>query len=283
MMMDLITRGKEILGDRNVLQTVWNTIGEPLFIDMLRNGNYRREIDLLNILRNWATGARPPFLSVPQRDEVVNARVIFTHQTGRVMGRTGREFGDITFTTSFYSQQTGERITYANTFQIKVDDTIADAYRELFRGRNLDQLNFYRRNLVLNIGGPYPEICDFLYYWLIGRQNPHPLVEVPLSLTWMANASPFRWPRYPLRYWDTMLRCLFLITGINVDSILNFCTPSLQKILEDISKKGVTKTQQPKATNPINDYPEKPPTEFKPPEFPISSALVIATEVKFLE
>jgi hypothetical protein len=277
--MDLIISGREILGREEVLRRLWEVIGEPLFIRHIINGDYDNEPQLLNNLRDWVNGPNRPFLPIPQKDATVNVGVFPTHQ--RYI-RAGPEFGDITFATSF-SSPNSKRITYVNTFQIKLGDTPYGAYRELFGGHNLNQLEYYRRDLTLNIGGPYPEICDFLYYWLIKQQPPRSLIEVPLSSTWVGRAPLIRWPGYLPRYRDIMYRCLFLITGVNMDSILGLCTDGLRRVLEDITKHGVCPPSQTKTNNSMNDYPEKPPTEFKPPEFPISSAFVMATEVKLLK
>jgi hypothetical protein len=124
---------------------------------------------------------------------------------------------------------------------------------------------------------------------------PHPIKETPLSLTWLSWNQPFNWPKYNLRPLDTLLRCLFLITGIDVNFLLRqkLCTPSLERILSKIVKEGVRNSIDKNFLN-LNEldnnwalkdpFPEKPPkVEFEPPEYPISSEIIIATEVIFKE
>ncbi|MEM2613850.1 MAG: hypothetical protein QXO15_06425, partial [Nitrososphaerota archaeon] len=254
-------------------------------------------------LEKWAIDFNKKSRTIYDSGVSVDIGVFSTHQDYVRAFRERREFGDVTFMTVF-SSTTG-KAAYANTFQIKVSDFAEGAYRELF-GHHFGQLDFYRRGLVKALGKPEPLLCDFLYYWFIGTEIPHPIKEVPLSLTWLNSDRAFNWPRYYLRPIDALLRCLFLVTGINVDFLLKqkLCTPELEKIFSQIVEKGVRKSlnnsikrfsdimdvrlrtalERLENKGPLDPYPEKPPEEgFKRPEFPISSRIVIATEVSFKE
>ncbi|MEM2100287.1 MAG: hypothetical protein QXP45_02995 [Thermoproteota archaeon] len=301
-MMEPIIKGRESLGRGNIVGDIWSLLGKRFFIDKLASGIYSREKELLDDLEKWAIDFNRKSRTIYDSGVSVDIGVFSTHQD-YVRGFEGRrEFGDITFVTIFSSPTS--KVAYANTFQIKVSDFAEKAYRELFR-HHVRQLDFYRRDFVKTLGKPEPLLCDFLYYWLIGTEIPHPIKEVPLSLTWLHSDQVFNWPRYYLRPMDTLFRCLFLVTGIDVDFLLKrrLCTPGLEKILR-IIKEGVRKfiSNSIKRSSDIEDvrlrtaleklgdsgsldpYPEKPPEEgFERPEFPISSRIVIATEVSFKE
>jgi len=274
-------RGKEALADRRSLGAIQRLIGKELFIDILKRGDYSTELELLHILKHWAIDRSRSLISVPVAKALVNIRVAFSHQAYIKAMQRRREFGDVTLVTLFSSG--GLRIGYANTFQIKVGSSVDEAHVKLF-GSHLRQLDFYRRNLTTAIGRPYPHICDFLYYWLVGRRKPHKIREIPLSLTWLNRTIPSGWPRYPLRYRDTVLRNLLLITGIDVSCLLPHCAPGLGRILEQMLEHGVSGSLETEIGDPFDGYPEKPPEgEFRPPEFPISSEVVVATEAKLRE
>jgi hypothetical protein len=281
-MIELITRGKEALGQRNTLAWIWRVFGREFFTNRLRKGKYSTEEQLLGLMKSWKVDGKSPYFSMASGNPHVNLAMFFTHQAYIGYEKDYKEFGDITFATVF-SSRCGDRIAYVNTFQMKVGNSASEAYKGLF-SNSARQLNFYRRDLIKDIGGPYPQICDFLYYWLIGSKIPHELKEIPLSLMWLDHSLPLRWPRYPLRYRDTMLRSLFLITGLEVNSMLELCKPSLRDILQQISQEGVNEAFEAHA----NDTPPKPlePEEHGGSEShkpSISSAMVVATEVKFTE
>lgn len=209
-----------------------------------------------------------------------------------------REFGDVTMITAFSSNIKNLRVAYANTFQIKVGKSAIDAYRNLFSSTHTNQLHFYKKEFIEALGSPYDAIiCDFLYYWLIsGSTIPHPIMEVPLSFTWLEDSLTYS-RRYsnrlgrrylpqnvPYAGMDTMLRCLFLTTGININQVLSLSTPSLRNIFESILRIGVRRSLLSGDNNPMNVEPtESDRDEFIPPRYPLSSAIVVATEVEFQE
>lgn len=122
------------------------------------------------------------------------------------------------------------------------------AHKEIFGSNTIGQTNFYRKTLLTQLGSIYQHlICDFLYFWLIGKENnPHPILEMPLSYTWIK--IPFKYNiayrrRFEKLYFkqnsppagmSTMLNSLFLISGINIDIVMPLCKPSLKEILKDI-------------------------------------------------
>jgi len=301
----LVIRGRELLATGKLLERIWGSLGKEFFINNLVYGNYKTENELLENLRRWAIYFNRSFHTIRNAAVSIDIGVFCTHQAYvRGVGER-REFGDVTFVTVFSS--TTDRTAYANTFQIKVDDFAENAYRGLF-SHHFGQLEFYRRKLIIKLGKPDSLLCDFLYYWFIGLEMPHLIKETPLSLTWLPWNKSFNWPKYNLRPLDALLRCLFLITGIDVDFLLRrkLCTPRLEKILLQIVKEGVRKSLEKSFLNlnesgydirlrsvlenldgngPLKDpYREKPPEAgFESPEFPISSEIVIATEVSFKE
>lgn len=294
-MSGLTNNGKEILGNDKVIQRLWKIYGQLFYI--LKQERYDKEILLLPILESWAQQGKRD--SVTVGNTTVDVGVFFTHRA-YVRGIAGRrEFGDVAFITAFSSLSNGKRIAFANAFQIKVGSSSLDAYRGLFRKTHLHQLNFYRRSLIEALSPLYSIlICDFLHYWLIGGGGiPHPIMEIPLSFTWLGDSSKKHTRRYRIKFGrqylpsrtpfsgiDTMLRSLFLTTGINVEHMLSLCTPSLRKILENILQVGVRASLPSKNDDPMNEYPnETRDEEFRPPKRPISSSIVIATEVVFPE
>jgi len=267
----------------NVPGEVWRLFGKGFFIDVLRNGNYTKEKELLQILRHWQDSFRPYQILSPSGDVLVDLGAFLTHQA-YIRGVKGhREFGDITFAT-YFSSDNESRIGYVNAFQIKVSTSAADAYKDLFHS-HANQLNFYRTSLIEAMGGPHPEICDFLYYWFIGNQRPHELKEVPLSFTWVGPSLNVESNRYYMRYTDLMLRCMLLTTGVNVSFVSGFCAPKLRRILNGIAKVGVSKMLEAVKDDPPDDPPREPPqaSVFEYPEYPISSSIVIAMEARVKE
>lgn len=293
-MIRLTNNGKEILAKDNVIRRQWKIYGELFHI--LKRKKYVKEKELLPILESWAKKGKHDSLTVGNWR--VDIGVFYTHRA-YIRGITGRrEFGDVTFITAFSSKSDRKRVAYANAFQIKVGNSAIDAYRGLFSSTHLNQLNFYRRKLIEALHPLYNSlICDFLHYWLIGGGKiPHPIMEVPLSFTWLGDSSKVYSRRFLTMFgrrylpnrtlftgMDTVLRSLFLITGINVKHMLRLCTPSLRKILEKILSTGIRKSLLCNDDDPMNEYLKKNREKEFRPEFPIASSLVIATEVVFLE
>ena len=296
-MTKLVNDGKSVLGQDSVF---WNLYGSYSgFFKILELGNYTQEIDLLQILGKWAQNAS--FCSINNGNVSVDAAVFRTHQQ-YVRGLIGhREFGDVTFVTMFSNRPKSQKIGFANTFQIKVEFSAVEAYKKLFTSANLAQLNFYRTNLLEALDPIYDHlICDFLHYFLIeGSNKTHSIMEVPLSLTWLDDSSGAYWGILPAllndRYIsnrlgctgiDTMIRKLFLTTGININRILPLCMPKLRDTLQRILDSGVRNSKKeeklPADDNPEGKFKDKASEEFVPPEFQISSSVVIATEVSFL-
>ena len=294
----LVNDGKRILGEDPVF---WCLNGlYHSFFEILERGDYSKEIELLEILEKWANNG--PSCMINRGNVNVCASVFNTHQQ-YVRGSTKRrEFGDVTFATIF-SHHREKKVGFANTFQIKVDFFTINAYRNLFASSNRRQLDFYRTNLIEALDPMYDSlICDFLHYFLIGAasRDRHPIMEVPLSFTWLDDSSGAYWGILPsildCRYisgrntptgLDTRIRKLLLTTGINIDRVLPLCTPKLRGTLEGILRSGVNESKKNAKTTSENDsnnkYPNKGNEEFVPPDFPLSSSIVVATEVSFLD
>ena len=287
----LVNDGKIILGEDAVFSNLTD-LYRGLF-RVLELAVYTNEKELLQILEKWAQNGT--FMTLQSSNYLVHAGIIKTHQR-YVYGITGhREFGDITFVTLFSKPSQNQKIGFANTFQIKVDSTPFEAYRKIFDQANWPQLDFYRVNFLQNLALSYdPLACDFLHYFLIGWQSGcHPIMEIPLSLTWLDDTHGTYWKLLPSllndgciinRFGntgiDTSMRKLFLTTGINIEFLLPFCLPKLKSTLENILKIGVLGTKgREKPSNedpPSNEDTDKHDQNLK---YPISSSIVIATEV----
>jgi hypothetical protein len=294
----LVNDGKRILGEDQVFWCLYGLYGG--FFRILEQGNYGKEIELLGILEKWARNGTDYLID--RGNITVDASVFNTHQQYIRGGTRRREFGDVTFATIFSHRNQKMRFGFANTFQIKVEFSAIDAYRRLFTSSNQKQLDFYRTSLIEALSPMYDHlICDFLHYFLIGGPNTsHSIMEVPLSFTWLDDSSGAYWGilpsllasryitnRYSSAGVDTMIRKLFLTTGININHILPLCTPNLRDTLQRILKSGVRQSKK-DGKSPLNDnsndkYRNKESEEFVPPDFPISSSIVVATEVSFLE
>lgn len=293
-MIRLTNKGKEVLAQDKVIKRLWKTYGALFAI--LRQKSYGNEEDLLPLLKSWAKKGKRDSMAIG--NVTVDTGVFYTHRA-YIRGISGRrEFGDVTFVTCFSSKPMQNRVAYANTFQIKVGDSAIDAYRGLFGSTHRNQLSFYRTKLIEALHPIYIFlICDFLHYWLIGANRvPHPILEIPLSLTWLGNSSKVYSRTFSAKFdrrylkdatsyagMDTMLESLLLIAGINVRYMIRLCTPSLRKILESILKMGVHKSLASKNNDPTNINPDQPHEHRPRPEFPIASSIVVATEVVFLE
>jgi len=290
----LVNDGKKVLGQDRVF---WNLYGlYDGFFKILEHGNYSREIDLLHILERWAINGSS--YSTSWGTSNVSAAVFSTHQQYVRGFSKRREFGDVTFATLF-SRPNAKRIGFVNAFQIKVDFSASNAYCNLFVSPNQKQLDFYRTNFIEALDPIYNDlICDFLHYFLIGGPNAnHVIMEIPLSATWLDDSSGAYWGILPAllrgRYisdgqcagLDTMIRKVFLTTGINIERILTKCTQNLRDTLQRILDHGVLnskKEEKPFSKDiPPNIYNER--EEFEPPDRPIASSIVIATEVALSE
>lgn len=287
----LVNNGKRIMGEDQVFWGIYGIYNG--FFKILEKGNYSREVDLLDYLEKWSINARPHF-SVARGNVSVETKVFNTHQR-YVQAITRREFGDVTFAVLF--SDNNQRVGFMNTFQIKVDSTPLSAYISLF-SKNQGQLDFYKTNLIEALDPIYDKlICDFLHYFLIGGMSTnHSIMEIPLSLTWFDDHSGSYWSILPAilenRFItginfptgvDTIIRKQVLTTGININHVLDICTPKLHKTLEDLLHFGVHNLKEKSANidEPDSKFPNN--KEKKNPEFPLSSAVVIATEVTFAE
>ena len=69
------------------------------------------------------------------------------------------------------------------------------------------------------------------------------------------------------------------MSGINVAVILPLCTPHLRDTLSQTLRYEISEIE---LGDPIGEYPKPPEKEeLIPPDFPISSKVVISVEVRF--
>lgn len=274
----LILKGRESLGNINVLDNLWINVFKPFF-NIIYSEYYRNELELLNLLLKWASSNK--LLTFRGKDFIIYSKSFYTHRRYVRVGRSRREFGDVTFLILFSSHS--KRIGYVNTFQLKVGFDLFDLLRKI----DLRQLDFYRSiftSRILSIDDGIL-ICDFLYYWLIKKVKPRIIFEVPLSVMWIDNAYRYMFSSFYYNKLDLlqglsiMLRSLLLVTGVNVDEILKYATPSLKLLFYQLLKYGVEVTTHHFSQFNDGEFNRFPNEESFKPEYPINSSIVIATEV----